>query len=331
MNQKFQAAITQKDDVCYVKLSGVIDEDNSLGSLVEQIPAGTAIINVGEVERINSCGVRDWVNWLGKVEKNNGSVILVECSPAIVAQINLVHNFTGGGAVKSFFAPYFCPACDLEKVLLIESAELSGTPTAPTCRCDECDGVMDFDDMEESYFAFLSSGRKVVQNAKVEAVLKEMAPSDGKGERKIRSRVGITAVSGIGSQAPSSGPSLPSVPSLPSITRPGSQPGSSPGTPPPFGQTGTSPGSRPGSSGGSHPGIAPSMTALDIAATTRHDVGSTSVTGARPKLAMILVVALLLVAIGLLAYVILFGQAKPKVKVHEMPQTAVEVLKPPVA
>jgi len=121
MNQKFQAAITQKDDVCYVKLSGVIDEDNSLGTLVEQIPAGTAIINVGEVERINSCGVRDWVNWLGKVEKNNGSVILVECSPAIVAQINLVHNFTGGGAVKSFFAPYFCPACDLEKVLLIDA------------------------------------------------------------------------------------------------------------------------------------------------------------------------------------------------------------------
>jgi len=70
------------------------------------------------------------------------------------------------------------------------------------------------------------------------------------------------------------------------------------------------------------------MTALDIGASTRLEAGSTTV---RPKLAMILVVALLLVAIGLLAYVILFGQAKPKVKVHEMPQTAVEVLKPPVA
>jgi len=73
------------------------------------------------------------------------------------------------------------------------------------------------------------------------------------------------------------------------------------------------------------------MVALDIAATTRHDLGTPSVTTGKPKLAMILVVALLLMAIGLLAYVVLFGQSKPKVKVHEMPQTAVEVLLPPVA
>ena len=339
MNQKFQAAITQKDDVCYIKLSGVIDEDNSLGSLVEQIPAGTAVINVGEVERINSCGVRDWVNWLSKIEKSNANVVLVECSPAIVAQINLVHNFTGGGAVKSFFAPYFCPACDLEKVLLIEAAEMSGpaTPSAPTCRCDECDGVMDFDDMEESYFAFVSSGRKVAKDAKIEAVLKEMAPDDGKGERKIRSRVGITGVSG-GSpqQTPQTPPSLPSVPSLPSITRPGSGAGANTPTPL-FGQTATSPGSRPGTSPGSRPGTSsggpPSvqMSTLDIGASTRLEASAAAAgtSTARPKLAMILVVALLLVAIGLLAYVVLFGQSKPKVKVHEMPQTAVEVTLPP--
>jgi hypothetical protein len=332
MNQKFLAAITQKDDVCYVKLSGVIDEDNNLGSLVDQIPPGTAVINVGEIERINSCGVRDWVNWLGKIEKSSANVVLVECSPAIVAQINLVHNFTGGGAVKSFFAPYFCPACDLEKVLLIEAAEMSGqaSPTAPTCRCDECDGVMDFDDMEESYFAFVSSGRKIAQEAKIDAVLKEMSPSDGKGERKIRSRVGITAVSGIGSSSASSAPSLPSVPSLPSITRPNTQTGPGSGTPPPFGQTSTSPGSRPGSSPGDKSSSSPPMAPVDIAATTRHDVNVPSVAGGKPKLAMILVVALLLVAIGLLAYVVLFGQSKPKVKVHEMPQTSVEVLQPPV-
>lgn len=334
MNQKFQAAITQKDDVCYVKLSGVIDEDNSLGSLVEQIPAGTAVINVGEIERINSCGVRDWVNWLGKIEKNNANVVLVECSPAIVAQINLVHNFTGGGAVKSFFAPYFCPACDLEKVLLIESTEMAGqsAPAAPTCRCDECDGVMDFDDMEESYFAFVSSGRKLGDVKKIDAVLKELSPSDGKSERKIRSRVGITGITGASQQpSPNTPPSLPSVPSLPSITRPSA----STLTPTPlFGQTATSPGSRPGTSPGSGSGVGapPAMSTLDIGASTRLEASSSS--GAsigKPRLAMILVVALLLVAIGLLAYVILFGQSKPKVKVHEMPQTAVEVLRPPAA
>src|SRR5213078_2600869 len=157
MSQKFQASVQHRGDVSYVKLGGVIDEDNELGDLVEKISAGTAVIDLGEVERINSCGVRDWVNWLSKLENNGTRSVLVECSPAIVAQINLVNNFTGNGSVKSFFAPYFCPKCEREKVFLVETAEMVGQtpPKAPVCRCDECDGIMDFDDMEESYFAFL--------------------------------------------------------------------------------------------------------------------------------------------------------------------------------
>ncbi|HEY3359595.1 MAG TPA: hypothetical protein VGQ83_40470 [Polyangia bacterium] len=324
LNQKFLAAITQKGEVCYAKLSGVIDEDNQLTSLVDQIPSGTVVINLSEIERINSCGVRDWVNWLGKIEKNGANIILAECSPAIVAQINLVHNFTGGGAVKSFYAPFFCPACDLEKVLLIEAAEMAGQnpPHAPTCRCDECDGVMDFDDMEESYFAFLTSGRKLVENAKVDAVLNELSPSDSKGERKIRSRVGITAVSGLGGMPSSS--SLPSVPSLPSITRPATSTGSAPGSgaggaasAPTFAPSSTGTGSRPGF-GGSRP----SLSGFDVSA--RLDPQVSPAAPGRPKVAIILVVALLVVAIGLLAYVVFSGPSKPKVKVHEMPQTVIE-------
>src|SRR5262244_1425848 len=136
MNPKFQASVQAREDVTFVKLAGVIDEDNELQSLSDRLGAGTAVIDVSEIERINSCGVRDWVNWLSKAEKNGAKVVLVECSPAIVAQINLVNNFTGAGVVKSFFAPYFCPACDLEKVLLVEAQEMVGQepPKAPTCR-----------------------------------------------------------------------------------------------------------------------------------------------------------------------------------------------------
>src|SRR6185503_829319 len=100
MNPKFHAAVHQRDDVTYVKLGGVIDEDNELTDLIDRIPAGTVVIDLAEIERINSCGVRDWVNWLTKVEKGPGGasrVVLVECSPAIVSQINLVNNFTGTG------------------------------------------------------------------------------------------------------------------------------------------------------------------------------------------------------------------------------------------
>ena len=164
MSRKFQTAVHHRDDVTLVKLTGVIDEDNELTELADQIPSGTAVIDLGEIERINSCGVRDWVNWLSRVEGNQTGVVLVECSPAIVAQINLVNNFTGNGVVKSFYVPYFCPECDEEKVLLVEAADMGPGPhEPPTCRCDECDLVMDFDDMPDSYFAFLANQKKVAE------------------------------------------------------------------------------------------------------------------------------------------------------------------------
>ena len=137
MSQKFQHTVQQRGEVSFVKLGGVIDEDNELNELVDKIPNGTAVIDLGEIERINSCGVRDWVNWLSKLENNGTRSVLVECSPAIVAQINLVNNFTGSGVVKSFYVPYFCPECDEEKVLLVEASDMGPPPhEPPTCRCD---------------------------------------------------------------------------------------------------------------------------------------------------------------------------------------------------
>jgi anti-anti-sigma regulatory factor len=320
MNQKFQAAVHQRDEMTYVKLAGVIDEDNELTELAEKIPSGTVVIDLSEIERINSCGVRDWVNWLGKIEKNGSKTVLVECSPAIVAQVNLVNNFTGGGVVKSFFAPYFCPNCDREKVLLVEAAELGAAPhKAPTCRCDECDGVMDFDDMEDSYFAFLSNARKVADAAKIQKVISEFSPAEGE-KSKIRSRVGSTGVSGVSGGIPSS---LPSVPSLPSISRTGSQTGlssfsgggSGVGTGPgriPFGKgntgVGSTSGTNPGS--GSMPGLAPPP-----------GLASAPMPGKSSPMVYILV-GVLLVAIGILA-VLLFGGKKKT--------SAIESTKPAVA
>ncbi len=214
MNQKFQAAVHHKDEVTYVKLGGVIDEDNELVELTDRISPGTTVIDLADIERINSCGVRDWVNWLTRIERNGAKVVLVECSPAIVSQINLVNNFTGNGVVKSFYAPYFCPNCEREKVLLVEAGELPAHPNrAPICRCDECDGVMDFDDMEDSYFAFLSTARKLPEAARITQVVAELSGETAE-KSKIRSRVGSTPVS-VGAPMASS---LPSVPSLPSLT-----------------------------------------------------------------------------------------------------------------
>jgi len=302
MNPKFQASVHNREDVTYVKLSGVIDEDNELASLSDKIGSGTAVIDVSEIERINSCGVRDWVNWLGKVEKNGAKVILVECSPAIVAQINLVNNFTGQGVVKSFYAPYFCPNCDLEKVLLVETRDLAQTQPfkAPSCRCDECDGPMDFDDMEESYFAFLSNAKKIVTDSRVDSVINEFTPTDG--DRKIRSRTGNTNPgSSTGSKSGSSGvhsSSLPSIPSLPSIRT----------------ATGTGPGSGTGSVSGVNgfgsgvSGVRSTAAALAELEARRSQTSPTPLAPGKSNAAWVVVVVLIIVAVGLLGYVMFGGK-----------------------
>src|SRR5882757_8766554 len=133
MSQKFQSSVQHRGDTSYVKLGGVIDEDNELSELVDKIPTGTAVIDLGEIERINSCGVRDWVNWLSKLESHG------------------------------------------TRLLLVEASDMGPPPhEPPTCRCDECDLVMDFDDMPDSYFAFLSNQKKLAEPDKINGAMRDL-------------------------------------------------------------------------------------------------------------------------------------------------------------
>lgn len=155
------------EDVVFVKLSGVIDEDNTLARSTKKLTGRTLVLDLAEVKRINSCGVRDWVNWLGDLHAKGKTVILTRCSPCIVTQLNLVNNFVGSAMVRSFFAPYYCAQCDLEVLCLLQVEDFAGqtTPRAPKpgdprspnvqCprRTPNCQ--LEFDDIEEAYFAFL--------------------------------------------------------------------------------------------------------------------------------------------------------------------------------
>jgi len=302
MSQKFQAAVQHRGDMSYVKLGGVIDEDNELGELVEKIPNGTAVIDLGEIERINSCGVRDWVNWLTKLETNGTRSVLVECSPAIVAQINLVNNFTGTGVVKSFYVPYFCPECDEEKVLLVEASDMGPPPhEPPTCRCDECDLVMDFDDMPDSYFAFLSNQRKLAEPDKINGAMRELGRGSQVEGKKVRSRASQPNLS-----------SKPSVPSLPSIQRTGTQPVSG-GYVAAQGSGGvrspSKPASRPMLSGSNNPGSRPPGSLQSGSQMPGNSFGFANAAPvaapSRSNALVFVLIAILLAAIGVLAYLVL--------------------------
>jgi len=195
---KLQARLRASEDYSFLRLRGVIDEDNHLDGLFPRLEGSVLVVDVAEVERINSCGVRDWVNWLGKVEGNGHRTVLIRCSPAIIGQVNLVTNFAGGAIIHSFYAPYYCSACDKELQKLIETeALLTRKPArAPSFRCSDCGGELDFDDIEASYFAFIDATDPDAIDHRLKRLVDAVSPDL---ESKIR------ALNDAGS-APLSGP-----------------------------------------------------------------------------------------------------------------------------
>ena len=173
---KFRTTLRQERGFTYLKLEGVIDEDNTLAQLIHQIHDHLIILDLAGIERINSCGVRDWVNWLGHLSATNIRVLMIRCSPAIVNQVNMVSNFSGEGVIYSFFAPYFNPETDSERGVLLYTRDLLGQfpVKAPVIYAD--DGVqLEFDEFEESYFAFIagaSEGRFAVNPEIHDAILR---------------------------------------------------------------------------------------------------------------------------------------------------------------
>ena len=138
-------------------LEGIIDEDSDLAPLVETIEKDEVqnlILNLSGVRRINSFGVREWVNFIREISGKTKTT-LCACSPAMVAQLNMVGNFAGNATIESIQLPFVCDECGQEVEIL---AKLAGreTPTLPSPLCPSCSSAMEFDDdLEEAYFGFI--------------------------------------------------------------------------------------------------------------------------------------------------------------------------------
>lgn len=138
-----------------LRIEGDLDETTDFGKVAH--PGGGALtIDLGGVRRINSCGVREWVNFIRGITAQ-GPVRLTRCSIAIVEQLNMVFNFRGGAQVDSFCAPYCCSQCEASSVVLLTPAEVGGG-AVPARRCEACGGSSTLDDLPERYLAFLEGG-----------------------------------------------------------------------------------------------------------------------------------------------------------------------------
>lgn len=149
-----------------IKLAGSLDERAALGAAITAPLSGKMLINLSGVNRINSIGAREWINWLTTLERAGTELALVYCSPAVVAQLNRIKDFAGKSIVKSFQAPYHCASCDVEKLHVVYVADLGEPPfTAPQCTCEGCGSAMTFTEDAQAYFGFLEQQTKRLREA----------------------------------------------------------------------------------------------------------------------------------------------------------------------
>ena len=135
-------------------LSGEFSEDADFASLLA-MATNPLELDLAGIERVTSCGVREWLIFMKAAEKQGRRIVLERCSPVIVQQANMISNFLGACEVRSVQLPYFCDSCRKERTLL---RELGGKPPEPpekTATCPDCGGQMEFDDLAGTYFEFL--------------------------------------------------------------------------------------------------------------------------------------------------------------------------------
>jgi hypothetical protein len=140
--------------VCTIYLSGIIDENADL-SFFSDISTDGAVtrLNLKNVRRINSYGVRSWIEAIRSV-RSLAPLELHECPPSVVDQINMVAGFAGRGKVISFYAPMACDGCDHEEDRLFFVEDFKKAGKLPDVPCPSCGRRMEVDDLEEQYLLF---------------------------------------------------------------------------------------------------------------------------------------------------------------------------------
>ena len=136
-----------------VCLSGDVTEETSFAEVL-RVEAPVLVLDLSQVRRINSAGVREWVNFVAELGRQGRLLVFESCSVAVVQQLNMVVDFRGGAQVRSILLPYYCGTCDAERLQLLDVSGASPT-LATVLPCATCGESMEFDDLPESYLSFL--------------------------------------------------------------------------------------------------------------------------------------------------------------------------------
>jgi eukaryotic-like serine/threonine-protein kinase len=163
-----------------VRVSGTIDEKFDRSKVFGSI-SGVVVIDLRNVRRITSFGVREWIRGIGGLSAS--TCFFVNCRPNIMAQFNMVPNFGGSGMVLSFFAPFRCTNCGEESEKLIDVRTQFDTirqGIVSAERCATCGGELEFDDVPEVFLAYFAQARLPVLPPPIAALVDKAMLDEGK-------------------------------------------------------------------------------------------------------------------------------------------------------
>jgi len=140
-------------------MSGQIDEKADLVALAEKL-TGEVVIDLERVSFVNSMGVRRWTEMLAVLQARAVAVTLARCSEAMLTQMNINVAVKGFSRVESFFAPYYCQACERSLTVCIEvrpNLQSLRRLQMPELRCDHCGEAAQFAELPARYLLFLDA------------------------------------------------------------------------------------------------------------------------------------------------------------------------------
>lgn len=148
-------AVQIEPDSGLQSIEGAITEDADFRHLL-QTSGPELELDLSKVTRINSCGVREWLNFVRALEEQGRRLVLWRCSSSVVGQLNLIYNFLGkNGEVRSVMAPYVCDACGHEEDRLVRlDGEFELSTLEDDVSCSKCQDAMEFADLPEYYLQF---------------------------------------------------------------------------------------------------------------------------------------------------------------------------------
>jgi len=148
MADDFVFQVTERPRELLITVAGVVSEEARLE--VPDARGRRVIIDARGVERMNSMGVRNWIDFIDSLQQQTPEIIIRHLPPVMVSQASMITTFIGRSRVESFLSPWYCPRCENT----LEQLHAFTDDLPHSIQCPKCRSAMELDWDRDAYLAF---------------------------------------------------------------------------------------------------------------------------------------------------------------------------------